>query len=77
MPIPEQITDAQADAYYSYLEWQSDYQLAVIFHYVMCKQQDKNGKVREFDRRCWLINMIRDIDMTGEHDVSGFERSAV
>ncbi|HDY68334.1 MAG TPA: hypothetical protein ENH85_11160 [Candidatus Scalindua sp.] len=73
MPTPEEIEESQANAYYDYLDQQSGYELAVIFHYAMCKLQDKDGKVRDFDRKCWLINMIRELDYSGEHDVSGFE----
>lgn len=73
MPTPEEIEECQATAYYDYLEQRPDYHLAVIFHHAMCRLQDKNGKVKDFDKRCWLINMIRELDCSGKLDVSGFE----
>ena len=62
-----------SDAYQDYLEQQSDYGLVVIFHNAICKLMDKDCKVREFDRKKELIQMITELDFTGKLDVSGYE----
>lgn len=73
MPTPEEIEQCQANAYTDYLEQQSDYGLVVIFHHAMCRLMDKDCKVKEFDRKKELIQMITELDFTGKLDVSGFE----
>jgi hypothetical protein len=73
MPTPEEIEQCLANAYTDYLEQQSDYNLVVVLHHVMCNLIDKDFNVREFDRRKELIQMITELDFTGKFDVSGFE----
>ncbi len=70
---PEELEEIRANAYYNYLEEQSDYMIAVIFHNAMCRLMDKDCSVKEFVRHDWLKQMIQELDYTGEHDVSGFE----
>ncbi len=73
MTIPSLVEQCMANAYQDYLEQQSDYGLAVIFHHAMCRLMDKDCKVREFDRKKELIQMITELDFTGKLNVSGFE----
>ena len=73
MPTPEEIEQCMANAYDHYLVRQPDYHLAVIFHHAMCRLMDKDCKVKEFDRKKELIQMITELDFTGKLDVSGFE----
>lgn len=73
IPTPEQIEQCQANAYQDYLEQESVQSLVMTFHYTMCRLMNKDGEVREFDRKKELIQMITELDFTGKLDVSGFE----
>ena len=64
--------ECRNNAYVDYLEQQADLSLANIFYYAMCKLVKFDFSVKHFDKRKELIDMITELDFTGEFD-TGFE----
>ncbi len=62
-----------ASVYEDYLGQQSDISLVNIFCNAMGRLQDKDFMVDYFIRKQGLIQMITELDFTGNIDVSGFE----
>lgn len=71
-PTPEEIEEAQANAWKDYLYHKSAIELGSILFFAICKLMDNRNEVQclDYDK---LIELIRELDYTGEFDVSGFE----
>ncbi len=65
--------ECRANAYVEYLGQQTDLGLACIFYTSMSKLVNKDFGVKYFDKKRELIQMITELDFTGELDMSGFE----
>ncbi len=69
IPTPEEKEECQANSFYNHLEQKSDCDLSETLCNVVHNLMDKNGNVKGFSR-CWVINTIRELDYTGEFDIS-------
>lgn len=65
--------ECMANAYESYLNALADTELAQELKNTMNQLSGRQGEVKEFVRKEWLVQTIQELDYTGEHSKGFFD----